>query len=208
MYLCINNYIYFIIILHSNRLTVSVIPEQKKIKWWKITMILIKWVKSRIRKKRCKYGLYFSGHEGNAREARPKNRGTKGNITHPNYEEAGEGGNRMRPKQTQVQPKPNSKTKIQKLIVVSPRVMKPMISRNSRQKTPDLMAPLMKKLETQKMSMMPMEMAEQILIAQIQESPKESKYRRYQKDTIPQYLKNKSRETDTKRDKNMQNESF
>ena len=50
-----------------------------------------------------------------------------------------------------------------------------MISRNPRQKTPELMFPLMKKLETHKMPMMPMEMTEQIMKSQTQESPKESK---------------------------------
>ena len=75
-------------------------------------MILIKWVKSRIRKKRCKYGLYFSGHEGNTREAQPKNQGTKGKITHPKYDEAGERRERTPnqiPQERPPKPEPNPK---------------------------------------------------------------------------------------------------
>ena len=79
-------------------------------------MILIKWFKSRIQKKRYKYGLYFSGREGNTREAQPKNRGTKGYITHPNYAEAGEEKVERTPNQIPQErppkPEPNPKHKI------------------------------------------------------------------------------------------------
>ena len=57
-------------------------------------MKLMKWLKSRCRKKRCKYPLHFSGREGNIVDRQPKtrkdNRRTEGAIAHHEYEEAGE----------------------------------------------------------------------------------------------------------------------
>jgi len=57
-------------------------------------MKLMKWLKSRCRKKRCKYPLHFSGREGNIVDMQPKtrkdNRRTEGAIAHHEYEEAGE----------------------------------------------------------------------------------------------------------------------
>ena len=100
-------------------------------------MKLIKWLKSRSRKKRRKYGLHFSGREGNTREARQEtprkeSRRTEGAIAHPIYEEAGE----KRKKQIQVpneavvniqqdlQPQPRNKTsKISKKLLR--KMMKP-----------------------------------------------------------------------------------
>ena len=57
-------------------------------------MKLMEWLKSRCRKKRCKYTLHFSGREGNIADmtikTRKDNRRTKGAIAHHEDEEAGE----------------------------------------------------------------------------------------------------------------------
>ena len=54
----------------------------------------MKWLKSRCRKNRCKYPLYFSGCEWNTVDRQPKtrkdNQTTEGEIAHHKYEEAGE----------------------------------------------------------------------------------------------------------------------
>ena len=54
----------------------------------------MKRLKSRCRKKRCKYSLHFSGREGNIVDMQPKtrkdNRRIEGAIAHHEYEEVGE----------------------------------------------------------------------------------------------------------------------
>ena len=93
-------------------------------------MILIKWLKSRIRKKRCKYSLYFLGREGNTRETQPKNQGTAGAIAHPSiYEEVGERRNINMHTTPNVSPNtsPNPKTKIRQ-ICTSPKALQKLIT--------------------------------------------------------------------------------
>ena len=80
-------------------------------------MILIKWLSSCIRKKRCKYGLYLLGRERNMREAQQKDldkesRKTKGAIAHHEDEKVGK-----RKNSKAKDPKRKPITKIRNIIV-------------------------------------------------------------------------------------------